>query len=137
VGAMDRSDLASDPRFVTRADRLKNKEALYVILEEIFLQKTGEEWLELLEGRLPAGPINTVDMALSDPQILARNMVVETTHRSGEKMKLLGTPIKMSSAGEPQFNPPPALGEHTEQILQGLLNLSRAEIKQLRDKKVI
>jgi CoA:oxalate CoA-transferase len=137
VGATDRSDLASDPRFVTRADRLKNKEALYVILEEIFLQKTGEEWLELLEGRLPAGPINTVDMALSDPQILARNMVVETTHRSGEKMKLLGTPIKMSSAGEPQFTPPPALGEHTEQILQGLLNLSRAEIKQLRDKKVI
>jgi crotonobetainyl-CoA:carnitine CoA-transferase CaiB-like acyl-CoA transferase len=137
VGAMDRSNLAADPRFVTRVDRLKNKEALYVILEEIFLQKTGEEWLELLEGRLPAGPINTVDMALSDPQILARNMIVETTHRSGEKMKLLGTPIKMSPAGEPQFTPPPALGEHTEQILQGLLNLSPAEIKQLRDKKVI
>ncbi|MCX5917353.1 MAG: CoA transferase, partial [Deltaproteobacteria bacterium] len=117
VGAMDRSNLAADPRFVTRVDRLKNKEALYVILEEIFLQKTGEEWLELLEGRLPAGPINTVDMALSDPQILARNMIVETTHRSGEKMKLLGTPIKMSPAGEPQFTPPPALGEHTEQIL--------------------
>ena len=84
VGAMDRSDLASDPRFVTRGDRLKNKEALYAILEEIFLRKTGEEWLELLEGRLPAGPINTVDMALNDPQILARNMVVETTPRSGE-----------------------------------------------------
>jgi CoA:oxalate CoA-transferase len=137
VGAMDRSNLAADPRFVTRVDRLKNKEALYVILEEIFLQKTGEEWLELLEGRLPAGPINTVDMALSDPQILARNMIVETTHRSGEKMKLLGTPIKMSLAGEPQFNPPPALGEHTEQILRDLLNVGPQEIQHLREKKII
>jgi len=137
VGAMDRSNLAADPRFVTRVDRLKNKEALYVILEEIFLQKTGEEWLELLEGRLPAGPINTVDMALSDPQILARNMIVETTHRSGEKMKLLGTPIKMSPAGEPQFTPPPALGEHTEQILRDLLNVGPQEIQHLREKKII
>jgi crotonobetainyl-CoA:carnitine CoA-transferase CaiB-like acyl-CoA transferase len=137
VGAMARSDLASDPRFVTRADRLKNKEALYAILEETFLQKTGEEWLGLLEGSLPAGPINTVDMALNDPQVLARNMVVETTHRSGEKMKLLGTPIKMSPTGEPQFNPPPALGEHTDEVLIDLLNFSPQEIKQLREKKII
>jgi crotonobetainyl-CoA:carnitine CoA-transferase CaiB-like acyl-CoA transferase len=134
---MDRKELASDPRFITRADRLKNKEALYAILEEVFLQKTGEEWLELLEGRLPAGPINTVDMALSDPQVLARNMVVETTHRSGEKMKLLGSPIKMSPAGEPQFTPPPALGEHTDQILKDLLDFGSQEIRDLRGKGVI
>ena len=134
---LDRKELASDPRFVTRADRLKNKEALYDILEKVFLEKPGEEWLQRLEGRLPAGPINTVDMALSDPQVLARNMVVETAHRSGEKMKLLGTPIKMSPAGEPQFTPPPALGEQTEQILKDLLNLSPLEIKQLREKKII
>jgi len=134
---LDRKELASDPRFVTRADRLKNKEALYDILEKVFLEKPGEEWLQRLEGRLPAGPINTVDMALSDPQVLARNMVVETTHRSGEKMKLLGTPIKMSPAGEPQFTPPPALGEQTEQVLKDLLNISPLEIKQLREKKII
>jgi crotonobetainyl-CoA:carnitine CoA-transferase CaiB-like acyl-CoA transferase len=137
AGAMARSDLVSDPRFVTRADRLENKDALYAILEEAFLRKTGEEWLELLEGRLPAGPINTVDMALNDPQVLARNMVVETSHRSGEKMKLLGTPIKMSPTGEPQFNPPPALGEHTDEVLKELLNFSPREIKQLREKKII
>jgi len=134
---LDRKELASDPRFVTRADRLKNKEALYDILEKVFLEKPGEEWLQRLEGRLPAGPINTVDMALSDPQVLARNMVVETAHRSGEKMKLLGTPIKMSPAGEPQFTPPPALGEQTEQVLKDLLNISPLEIKQLREKKII
>jgi len=134
---LDRQELASDPRFITRADRLKNKEALYGILEKVFLEKPGDEWLQRLEGRLPAGPINTVDMALSDPQVRARNMIVETTHRSGEKMKLLGTPIKMSPAGEPQFTPPPALGEQTEQILKALLNFSPLEIKQLQEKKII
>jgi len=134
---LDRQELASDPRFITRADRLKNKEALYGILEKVFLEKPGDEWLQRLEGRLPAGPINTVDMALSDPQVRARNMIVETTHRSGEKMKLLGTPIKMSPAGEPQFTPPPALGEQTEQILKALLNFTPLEIKQLREKKII
>jgi crotonobetainyl-CoA:carnitine CoA-transferase CaiB-like acyl-CoA transferase len=130
-------ELASEPRFLTRADRLKNKEALYEILGNIFLQKTGEEWLEKLEGRLPAGPINTVDMALNDPQILARNMVVETSHRSGEKMKLLGNPIKMSSAPDGAVAPPPALGENTDPILTKLLNFSPGEIKILREKKII
>ncbi len=129
--------LSSDPRFLTRADRLKNKEALYEILGNIFLQKTGEEWLEILEGSLPAGPINTVDMALSDPQILARKMVVETTHRSGEKMKLLGNPIKMSAAPDTVPLPPPALGEDTDQILRDLLNFSPAEIERYRGKKVV
>jgi crotonobetainyl-CoA:carnitine CoA-transferase CaiB-like acyl-CoA transferase len=137
VEAMGRGELASDPRFLTRADRLKNKETLYAILEEIFLQKTGEEWLEMLEGRLPAGPINTVDMALSDPQILSRKMVMDTIHHSGEQMKLLGNPIKMSQAGERQFDPPPGLGENTEEILTRLLGLSSSEILRLRDQRVI
>lgn len=130
-------ELASDPRFRTRADRLKNKDALYFVLEETFIQKSGEEWLEIMEDRVPIGPINTVDMALNDPQVLFRNMVVETTHRSGEKMKLLGNPIKMSGAEEREFTPPPALGEHTDQILSELLNLSPGGIKQLREKKII
>jgi len=130
-------ELASDPRFGTRPDRLKNKEVLYAILEEAFLQKSGEEWLEILEGRVPVGPINTVDMALNDPQILSRKMVVEATHRTGEKMKLLGNPIKMSQAGEESFGSPPSLGEHTEQILSGLLGFNQPEIQRLRDQKII
>jgi CoA:oxalate CoA-transferase len=134
---MGLKELISDARFLTRAHRLKNKEALYSILEKTFLQKTGEEWLKLLEGRVPVGPINTVDMALSDPQILARNMVVETRHRTGEKMKLLGNPIKMSQAEERGFTPPPGLGENTDQVLATLLNFSPQEIQQLREKKIV
>ena len=106
-------------------------------MEEAFMQKTGQEWLKIMEGKVPIGPINTVDMALSDPQVVGRNMVVEATHRSGEKMKLIGNPIKMSQAEDKNFTPPPAVGEHTDRILQDLLNFSPPEIKQLREKKVI
>ncbi|MGQ9693457.1 MAG: CaiB/BaiF CoA transferase family protein [Thermodesulfobacteriota bacterium] len=134
---MGLQELISDPRFRTRADRLKNRAELYAILEEHFLQKTGEEWLKILEGRLPVGPINTVDMALSDPQVLMRNMVVEIPHRSGEKMKIIGSPIKLSQAGPEIFSPPPALGEHTEIILRDILNLSPVEILQLKERKII
>lgn len=130
-------ELASDPRFLTRADRLKNKDALYALLDEAFLQKTGEEWLEILEARVPIGPINTVDMALRDPQVCSRNMVVEITHPCGEKMKLLGNPIKMSQRGEEAYEPPPGIGEHTEQILRQLLSLDSSEIQRLRDNKII
>jgi crotonobetainyl-CoA:carnitine CoA-transferase CaiB-like acyl-CoA transferase len=76
-------------------------------------------------------------MALNDPQVLARNMVVETTHRSGEKMKLIGNPIKMSQAGEREFTPPPAVGEQTDQVLADLLKFSPQEIQKLREKKII
>lgn len=134
---MGLQELISDPRFRTRADRLKNRAELYAILEEHFQQKTGEEWLKILEGRLPVGPINTVDMALSDPQVLMRNMVVEIPHRSGEKMKIIGSPIKLSQAGPEIFSPPPALGEHTEIILRDILNLSPVEILQLKERKII
>ncbi len=134
---MGLQDLISDPRFRTRADRLKNKDALYAILEERFLQQTGEEWLQILEGRLPVGPINTVDMALRDPQVLMRNMVIETPHRSGEKMKLIGNPVKLPQAGPETYTPPPVLGEHTEIILREILNLTPAEIKRLKEKQII
>jgi CoA:oxalate CoA-transferase len=132
-----RPELAADPRFRTRADRLKNQEELYAILERVFKEKKGEEWLEILESRVPVGPINTVDMALQDPQILSRNMVVSVEHRSGEKMKLLGNPIKMTEIGDQSFTAPPAYGEHTEWVLSNLLHCSAEEIQKLRERNII
>jgi CoA:oxalate CoA-transferase len=77
VITMGYPEMATSPKFDTRQHRLENKDELYTILDKIFMTKTGEEWLELLEMKIPIGPINKVDMALSDPQILARNMVPE------------------------------------------------------------
>ncbi len=135
--AIGASDMAVDPKFCSRENRFENKDELYGILEKVFLTKTGEEWLELLDKRIPIGPINTIDKALSDPQILSRNMVVEVDYGNEKKLKILGNPIKMSEVDQEVFKTPPRLGEHTEQILEELLGYSPEEIEELREGKVI
>ena len=135
--AIGASDMAVDPKFCSRENRLENKDELYDILEKVFLSKTGEEWLELLDKRIPIGPINTIDKALSDPQILSRNMVVEVDYGNEKKLKILGNPIKMSEVDQEVFKVPPRLGEHTEQILEEILGYSPEEIEELRQGKVI
>ena len=132
-----RPELAQDPRFNSRESRFKNKKELYGILEKTFLTKTGEEWLELLGERIPIGPINTVDKALSDPQVLSRNMVAEVDYGSGNKLKILGNPIKMSEIDQEAFKAPPRLGEDTEDILKSILRYSPHEIEELRSQKII
>jgi len=130
-------ELSEDPKFNSRENRLKNKEELYNILEKTFLTKTGEEWLELLDKRIAIGPINTIDKALSDPQILSRNMVAEVDYGNDKKVKILGNPIKMSEIDEDVFKAPPRLGEDTDQILTNLLQYSPGEIEELRKLKII
>ncbi len=124
-------DLCEDARFNSRESRLKNKEELYDILQKAFSTKTGEEWLEILEGKVAIGPINTVDKALSDPQILSRNMVPEVDYGDGKTLKILGNPIKMSEIDQESFKRPPRLGEHTKEILKETLHYSSEEIEEL------
>lgn len=135
--AVGHPDICKHPKFDSRKTRFENKDELYAILEKVFLEKTGEEWLELLEKRIPIAPINTIDKALSDPQTLHRNMVVEIDYGSGKTLKVLGNPIKMSEIDREVFKRPPGLGEHTDVILKSLLNYSPQEIEALKQQKVI
>jgi CoA:oxalate CoA-transferase len=135
--AVGAPDLCVNPKFSTRPNRLNNKKELYEILEKIFLEKTGEEWLDLLEKRVPIAPINSIDKALSDPQTLSRNMVVEVEYEGGKKLNVLGNPIKMSEIEQEVFKRPPRLGEHTEEILAKLLKYSPEKIAELKGQKVI
>ncbi len=135
--AMGMPELSRDERFNSRKNRNKNKEQLYAILEKAFLEKTGEEWLEILEKRVPIGPINTIDKALADPQTLSRNMVVEVDYNDGKKLKLVGNPVKMSGIEKERFCRPPYLGEHTEEILSQLLNYSPEQIEELKGRNAI
>jgi crotonobetainyl-CoA:carnitine CoA-transferase CaiB-like acyl-CoA transferase len=130
-------EMAENPKFNSRENRLKNKEELYDFLEKTFLTKTGEEWLELLDKKVPIGPINRIDKALADPQILSRNMVPEVDYGKGKKLKILGNPIKMSEIDEEVFRRPPRLGENAEQILRELLQYAPEEIEELRNQKII
>jgi crotonobetainyl-CoA:carnitine CoA-transferase CaiB-like acyl-CoA transferase len=130
-------DLCANPKFDSRESRLKNKEALYDILQKAFAEKTGEEWLEILDGKVAIGPINTVDKALSDTQILSRNMVPEIEMGNGKTLKILGNPIKMSEIDQESFKSPPRLGEHTEEVLKKTLNYSSKEIEELRQQGIV
>jgi len=135
--AIGKPEMAQDEKFNSRENRLKNKEELYTILEKAFLTKTGEEWLEALEKRIPIAPINTIDKALADPQTLSRSMVVEVEYPNGKKLNIVGNPIKMSEVEQEVFKRPPYLGEHTEEILRDLLNYSPDQIKDIKSKKAV
>jgi CoA:oxalate CoA-transferase len=135
--AIGRPEMAQDEKFNSRENRLKHKEELYAILEQAFLTRTGEEWLELLEKRIPIAPINTIDKALADPQTLSRNMVVEVEYENKKKLNIVGNPIKMSEIEQEVFRRPPYLGEHTEEILRELLQYSPERIEAMRTEKVV
>jgi crotonobetainyl-CoA:carnitine CoA-transferase CaiB-like acyl-CoA transferase len=121
-------ELASDERFVTLDVRGRNREVLLPILEQKFLEKTRDEWMALLiAGDVPAGPVNTLDEALANPSVIARNMVVNADHL-GESIKMVGNPIKMSAMGEHTFRGAPTLGEHNDEVLAQLLGYAPDKI---------
>jgi len=131
-------ELAEDPRFATNPKRVENREALIPILRELFKRKTAQEWLDLLlEAKIPCAPINTIDKVFADPQVLARDMLVEVPHPTAGKVKLAGSPLKLSRTPVRIKQPPPLLGEHTEEVLSTLLGYSSEEIKELRAEGII
>ena len=91
----------------------------------------------LEEAGIPCAPINTVDRVLKDPQIKARDMIVEVEHPVAGKMHVPGVPIKMYKTPGSVDTPAPLLGQHTEEILKELLGLSKEEVDALRAKDVL
>ena len=133
---MGDAKLADDPRFVDFASRLENREALIPLLKELSVEKTTGDWLELMEGKVPVAPVNTVEEALRDPQVFEDEMIVETQHPQFGQVRQLASPIKISSSTI-KHQRGPALGEHTEEVLTDLLGFSRAEIESLSADKVV
>jgi len=130
--------LIQDPRYATNPKRVENRQELVSLLQEIFLQKTSDEWLKrLAEAEIPCGPINTIDRVFAGPQVLARGMLVEMEHPVTGKYKVVGSPMKLSETPVQYQIPPPLLGEHTEEVLMEILGYGQAQISRLREKKVI
>lgn len=128
--------LPDDIRFATPDDRVKHREELDNILAQAFITKTSEEWSRLfVEWDVTAAPINNIEEALSDPQVQFRNMVVDIEHSKAGKYKSAGNPIKLGQ--EERFEPAPLLGEHTHQVLSGLLGYSDETIDLLGEEQVI
>jgi crotonobetainyl-CoA:carnitine CoA-transferase CaiB-like acyl-CoA transferase len=115
------SGVGQDERFRTNALRTKNRAELIPLLQKAFDSQPASAWLERLAAALiPAAPINTVEEAVTDTQMLARNMIVELKHPALEKTLSIGNPIKFSETPVNYRFPPPLLGEHTTEVLCGL-----------------
>lgn len=129
--AIGMPDLAQDPRFKTNPLRTEHWEELKPILEAVFAEKTTDEWISELEKHgIPCGPINTIDKVVSNPQVLARNMLVELNHPIAGRHTLTAAPIKFSRTPASVDTPAPTLGQHTEEILKGILGYTDDEIAQ-------
>ena len=135
---VDHPELIDDERFHTNALRTENHESLFPILAEIMCRRTTDEWVEALEAiGVPCGPVNTVDKVANDPQVLARDMIAEVEHNTTGTVQIPGIPIKLSETPGQIDAPAPNLGEHTSEILTGLLGLEAEEVNQLKQNGIV
>ncbi|MBT4590330.1 MAG: CoA transferase [Rhodospirillaceae bacterium] len=137
---IERPELAQDEKFKTNDMRVRNRDELTEILNEVTRQKPSDYWLEGLdEIKIASGPINRIDQAFADPQVQAREMEIEMNHPAAgdQPVKMIGSPIKMSGTPVTYRRTPPMLGEHTDEVLEELLGLDVAACDELRNKGVI
>jgi crotonobetainyl-CoA:carnitine CoA-transferase CaiB-like acyl-CoA transferase len=111
-------ELTDDPLYATNPDRIQHRDTLIPAITQALAARGCMEWTDLLNAAgVPAGPVNTVPAALAQPQIAAREMVVELEHPVAGMLKMLGTPLKLSAQPASIRRPPPVLGQHTDEIL--------------------
>jgi crotonobetainyl-CoA:carnitine CoA-transferase CaiB-like acyl-CoA transferase len=135
---LGRDDLAADPRFATNPLRVQNRAALVPPLEELLRTRTTAAWQELLEAaEVPHAPVWDYARLFSHPQALARGLRVEVRDPAGRPLDLLGPPFHIRGATPPDPLAPPALGQHTEEVLARWLGLDSARVDELRRRGVV
>lgn len=131
-------DSLRDSKFSKSVDRLKHQEFIESELNKILSTKPSEFWIQALnDAKVPCGPINTFSQALTDEQVIHRNMVVEVEHPDGGKVKMPGNPIKLSYTNEDSYTPPPHLGTNTKEILREWAGYDENKIQALIDKGIV
>ncbi|HTO51418.1 MAG TPA: CaiB/BaiF CoA-transferase family protein [Burkholderiales bacterium] len=133
-----RPELAEDPRFRTNPERVKHRPVLVPIVQEIVRARTSHDWIESLEAAsVPCGPINNMREVFENPQVRHRGMRVEIPHPSGIPCPTVASPMRFSATPVDHSVPPPLLGQHTREVLGGVLGLSAAEIDALAEGGII
>jgi crotonobetainyl-CoA:carnitine CoA-transferase CaiB-like acyl-CoA transferase len=117
--ALDATELAADPRFVTGADRMAHLKELEAELSQRFRAKSAQYWLDALDAKgVPCGPVQDMLTALRDPQTIAREMVVEVEHSAVGPVKTMGLPVKFSETPGKVRKGAPRFGEDTRDVLR-------------------
>ena len=130
--------LAADARFSGNSSRVQYRDILVPQIAQIMLRKTSAAWLEALNDRgIPCGPINNIEQVFCDPQVRHRGMQLELDHPAAGKVASVANPIRLSQTPVEYRQAPPVLGEHTDDVLSGLLKLDAAAIGELREEGII
>jgi len=134
-----KSELAEDPRFLSNADRVKNRKELEGLLNTQFVEKPKSHWISALqEAGLTVTSINSLDEVFKDPQAKARNSLWQVDHPSLGKIDLLGSALQHLSRTPAQpTSHPPLLGEHTTEVMKKVLGMDEQKIKDLISSEVI
>jgi len=135
---LGRPDLADDPRFLTNFDRVANRDALAALITPLVAARPTADWLDRLDrAGIPRGAVRTVDEALESEQVRAREMVQAVEHATLGPLRTLGIPVKLSATPGAVRSAPPVLGQHTDEVLSGLLGYSPGQIAAMRAAGVV
>ncbi len=136
--AAGRSELAADPRFASNPARVRNRDELVPLLNELMLQRNRDEWIALLEAAgVPCGPINDMKDVFNDPQVLARHMRLDLPHPTAGQVSVPGSALKLSGTPVTYRSAPPLLGQHTDEVLKSLAAMSDEELNDLKNRQII
>ncbi|KAK8018483.1 CoA-transferase family III [Apiospora marii] len=133
-----RPEWKTDPKYAINAQRVANRDELEDKIEALTVGKTTKEWLDVFEGKgMPYAAVNDVQGTLNHEHTQARNMVVEMEHSECGPIKMVNTPVKYSESRPSIRTPPPTLGQHTDEVLGGILGLKPSEIEGLKAKGTV
>ena len=131
--ALERPDLAKDPRYATEAARVEHRATLVPLLNEVLGARPAEEWMKRLEAvGVPAGRIRTVPEVCESEHLRARGMLVALPHTKAGTVRMMGVPIRLHGTPGKARTAAPVLGADTDAVLTRVLGLRRAEVQRLR-----
>ncbi|WP_433472320.1 CaiB/BaiF CoA transferase family protein [Spirillospora sp. CA-142024] len=136
--AIGHPGLIEEPRFASISARIEHRLELLEVLQDIFVQREARHWIEVLDAAdVPVSPVNDIRTALDDEHVRHRELPIEMVHETAGPVPGLRYPIRMSGTPVEDYAAPPTLGEHTHDVLSGLLGLDEDAIADLAAKKVI
>lgn len=131
-------ELTDDPRFVTNAERVANRDELIDLIAARIASRNVDAWVTALdEADVPVAPINDVAAALADPQVAALGLVQEVEHPTAGRTPIIGPAVGFASTPATVRHPSPCLGQHTDEVMTELLGLGPERLAGLRERRII